>query len=349
MEELARFMPEINKLDYYLKKFLPESDKTAREWMEYILEGNTILEPTQILRKVFEMIRTNLQEWKQLFVSIILLFVISALVNTFMETFKSANAVKITKLIFVLGQLLILIKIWKEMEEIAHSSIEELLAFMKIAMPAFMTCIAITGNITTSVIFQKLILGTICVMEGMLLTGIFPLLKIYISFSVVEVITGEGRFQTLLELIKRTIHYITKGCIWVIGASQSIQLLITPVIDKNNIQIAKKTVGAIPGIGDITESVTSITVASLIAVKNSFGIVILLILVTMTITPVIKIFGLVWTLKISGAIGSICGDASMMKGINYIAEAGLLALRILIMFTTLFLVTIALLTNTIGG
>lgn len=349
MDELTKFMPEINKLDYYINKFLPEYHRSALEWILYILDGNTIFHPSDLIKKSYEMIKNNMQEWRELFVSIILLFVISASMTAFMEAFKSASAVKTSKLLFLICELLVLIHIWRQIEDIAKSSMQQLLDFMKIAMPALMSCIAITGHMTTAVVFQKIILGSICVIEGMILSGIFALLKIYIAFAVVEIVTGEGRFAALLDVIRKTIKLVTKACVVVISASQSLQILITPIIDKTNVNLLKKTASAIPGIGDITESVTSITLASMIAVKNSFGVMILVIIMIITITPVIKIFALVWTIKLGGAIGSICGDSYMMKGITYISEAGVLALRLLIMFTTLFLVTVAMLTSTTGG
>ena len=107
----------------------------------------------------------------------------------------------------------------------------------------------------------------------------------------------------------------------------------------------QKTAGAIPGIGDLVESVSSVTLASAIAVKNSLGVLILVVLVLMIAAPVLKSFIILVIIKVSGALGSICGERQMMKCVEYISEAGFMLLRILITVTTLFFITIAVVTN----
>lgn len=349
METIEEMIPGLDKIDRYIACFLPDEKKDTKEWISYILTGETILNPAEFVKKIGELLTSYGQEWKKLFFSILLLFLVSAMLSSFMEAFKSAGSAKAAKLLFLLCELVIVIRVWKSIEEIAQSSMTQMLEFMKIAVPGFMSCLAVTGSITTAMIFQKLILGTIAVIEAMVVSSVFPLLKVYIAFATVETVTGEGRFLGMMELIKKSVHYITNGCIVLLSASQTLQLLITPIIDKTNVNLVRKTAAAIPGIGDLTESVSSITLASMIAIKNSFGVVILLVLVIMVIAPIIKIFGLLWTLKLSSAVGMIGGDKDMSHCISYITEAGFLTLRMIIMMTALFLMTIALLTNATGG
>lgn len=349
MEAIDELIPGLEKIDVYIAYFLPDDKKDTKTWISYLLTGDTILNPAEIVKKIGELVKDYGQEWKKIFFSLLLLFLISAILTSFMEAFKNAGAARLARLLFILCELVIVIRIWKSIEAIAQSSMTQMLEFMKIAVPGFMSCLAATGSITTAMIFQKLILGMIAVLEAMAVTGTFPLLRMYIAFAVMETVTGEGRFVGMMELIKKSIRYLTNACMVLLSASQTLQLLITPIIDKTNVNLIKKTAAAIPGIGDLTESVSSITLASVIAIKNSFGVIILLVLMIMTVTPVIKIFGLLWTLKLSNAIGMIGGDKEMSHCIEYISEAGFLTLRLMVMLTALFLMTIALLTNATGG
>jgi hypothetical protein len=67
------------------------------------------------------------------------------------------------------------------------------------------------------------------------------------------------------------------------------------------------------------------------------------------ITPVIHSFVILITIRIAGALGSICGEKQMTKCVDYISEAGFMLIRILITVTTLFFVTIAAVTNATSG
>ena len=140
-------------------------------------------------------------------------------------------------------------------------------------------------------------------------------------------------------------QWVLKVMVVVMSGSGILQVIITPVVDRTNNAVIQKTAGAIPGIGDIVESVSSVTLASAIAVKNSLGVLILVVLVLLILAPIIKAFMILIIIKVSGALGSICGERQMMKCVEYISEAGFMLLRILITVTTLFFVTIAAVTN----
>jgi stage III sporulation protein AE len=148
-----------------------------------------------------------------------------------------------------------------------------------------------------------------------------------------------------MELIRKAMQWGLKSMIIILSGSSILQIIITPVIDRTNNIVIHRTAGAIPAIGDIVESVSSVTIASAIAVKNSLGVLILLILILILITPVIHGLIILFTIRLAGALGSICGERRMSKCVDYITEAGFMLIRILITVATLFFVTIAAVTN----
>ena len=208
-----------------------------------------------------------------------------------------------------------------------------------------MICIAAAGSGLTALIFYKLLLGFLCLIEGIVAASLTTVVEGYVMLGVVESVWGEERFKGLMDLIKKGLQWILKMMIVVMSGSSILQVIITPVVDKTNNAVLQKTAGAIPGIGDVIESVSSVTLASAIAVKNSLGVLILVALILLIAVPVIKSFMILIIIRVSGALGSICGEKQMMKCVEYISEAGFMLLRILITVTTLFFVTIAAVTN----
>lgn len=130
-----------------------------------------------------------------------------------------------------------------------------------------------------------------------------------------------------------------------VTGSGILQLVITPAIDKRNLKILQKTAGAIPGIGDIAESVSGITLASASALKSSVGVVILLLLVLLMAAPAVHIFLILAAVRLAGAVGSLCGGRQMLECTNYITDAGFLLLRMLVTVTSLLFLTLAAMTN----
>lgn len=338
-------LPDLNMVDNLLGELLPHKNVNSMSFMEDVLKGNWVLEPDLFWQYLRENILGVASDWKQLFVSILVLFILSALINGFLSAFKNDGAAHAARMFFVLCELLVLVNAFRDVLAIVDDAMDRMLEFLKLMLPSYMICIAAAGSGLTALIFYKLLLGFLCLIEGIIVAALAPIVEGYVLLGVVECIWGEGRFIGIMELIKKLVHWVMKGMIVLLSGSSILQIIITPVMDKANTAVLHKTAGAIPGIGDIVESVSSVTLASAIAVKNSLGALILVVLILIIAAPVFRAFMVIAIIKISGALGSICGELQMTKCVNYISEAGFMLLQLLITVATLFFITIAAVTN----
>lgn len=338
-------LPDLHVLDAFLRELLPNQNKNSMDFIEDVLKGNWVLEPGLFWKYVTEIISSVLDSWKSLFISILVLFILAALVGNLMSAFGNEGTAKAARTFFIICQLVVLINAFKDVLGIVNDTMGRMIEFLKLMLPAYMICIAAAGSGLTALIFYKLLLGFLCLIEGIVAASLSSVVESYVILGVVESIWGEDRFKGIMELIKKVVQWILKTMIVVMSGSSILQIIITPVIDKANNEVIHKTAGAIPGIGDIVESVSSVTFASAIAVKNSLGVLILVILLLLIAAPVIRVFIILITIKISAALGGICGERQMTKCVEYISDAGFMLLRILITVTTLFFITIAAVTN----
>ena len=338
-------LPDLSVLDNLLRYLLPWSNTDSMDFIEDVLKGNWALDPALFWRYIAGTITGVFDDWRRLFVSVLVLFILVALVSNLMSALKNEGAAKAAKTFFIVCQLVVLINAFHEVLGIVEEAMTQMLEFLKLMIPAYMICIAAAGSGLTALIFYKLLLGFLCLIEGIVAASLTTVVEGYVMLGVVESVWGEERFKGLMDLIKKGLQWVLKMMIVVMSGSSILQVIITPVVDKTNNAVIQKTAGAIPGIGDVIESVSSVTLASAIAVKNSLGVLILVALILLIAAPVIKSFMILLIIRVSGALGSICGEKQMMKCVEYISEAGFMLLRILITVTTLFFVTIAAVTN----
>lgn len=338
-------LPDLSVLDNLLRDLLPGRTTDSMDFIEDVLKGNWALDPALFWRYIAGTITGVFDDWRRLFVSVLVLFILVALVSNLMSALKNEGAAKAAKTFFIVCQLVVLINAFHEVLGIVEEAMTQMLEFLKLMIPAYMICIAAAGSGLTALIFYKLLLGFLCLIEGIVAASLTTVVEGYVMLGVVESVWGEERFKGLMDLIKKGLQWVLKMMIVVMSGSSILQVIITPVVDKTNNAVIQKTAGAIPGIGDVIESVSSVTLASAIAVKNSLGVLILVTLILLIAAPVIKSFMILLIIRVSGALGSICGEKQMMKCVEYISEAGFMLLRILITVTTLFFVTIAAVTN----
>ena len=338
-------LPDLSVLDNLLRDLLPGRSTDSLDFIEDVLKGNWALDPALFWRYIAGTITGVFDDWRRLFVSVLVLFILVALVSNLMSALKNEGAAKAAKTFFIVCQLVVLINAFHEVLGIVEEAMTRMIEFLKLMIPAYMICIAAAGSGLTALIFYKLLLGFLCLIEGIVAASLTTVVEGYVMLGVVESVWGEERFKGLMDLIKKGLQWVLKMMIVVMSGSSILQVIITPVVDKTNNAVIQKTAGAIPGIGDVIESVSSVTLASAIAVKNSLGVLILVALILLIAAPVIKSFMILLIIRVSGALGSICGEKQMMKCVEYISEAGFMLLRILITVTTLFFVTIAAVTN----
>lgn len=338
-------LPDLGVLDNLLNDLLPGKNTSSIDFIEEVLKGNWALDPGLFWRYIRGAVTGVIDEWKRLFITVLILFILVAMVSNLMSALKNEGAAKAAKTFFILCQLVVLIDAFHEVLGIVEETMLRMIEFLKLMIPAYMICIAAAGSGLTALIFYKMLLGFLCLIEGIVASSLTTVVEGYVMLGVVESIWGEERFKGLMELIKKGMQWVLKAMVVVMSGSSILQVIITPVVDKTNNAVIQKTAGAIPGIGDIVESVSSVTLASAIAIKNSLGVLILVVLILLILAPIIRAFMILLIIKVSGALGSICGERQMMKCVEYISEAGFMLLRILITVTTLFFVTIAAVTN----
>lgn len=338
-------LPDLSVLDNLLRDLLPGRSTDSMDFIEDVLKGNWALDPALFWRYIAGTITGVFDDWRRLFISVLVLFILVALVSNLMSALKNEGVAKAAKTFFIVCQLVVLINAFHEVLGIVEEAMTRMIEFLKLMIPAYMICIAAAGSGLTALIFYKLLLGFLCLIEGIVAASLTTVVEGYVMLGVVESVWGEERFKGLMDLIKKGLQWVLKMMIVVMSGSSILQVIITPVVDKTNNAVIQKTAGAIPGIGDVIESVSSVTLASAIAVKNSLGVLILVALILLIAAPVIKSFMILLIIRVSGALGSICGEKQMMKCVEYISEAGFMLLRILITVTTLFFVTIAAVTN----
>lgn len=345
VEYLDEMLPDMDIIDKFLKDVIPEKKVQAIDIIENVWKGNWVLEPSLLWEYVVENVTNYVHEIKTIFVTLLMLFIIASVITTFLEVLKNESTAKMAKFFFVLCELIVLLYIFQDVLRIVNETMNKMTEFLKIMIPAYMMCIAAAGNGLSAVVFYKLLVGLLCLVEGILVAALLPLAEGYALLGVLESLFGEKRFCGLMRLIKEGTLWGLKGMVMFVSGSGILQLIITPVIDEANVSVLQKTMGAIPGIGDIAESVSDITLISAIAVKNSFGVIILLVLVLIMLAPMLHILVLLGTVKLASAMGGVCGERYMVECSEHIADAGFMLVRMLVTVTAMFFLTLAAMTN----
>lgn len=188
--------------------------------------------------------------------------------------------------------------------------IEMLCSTMNTFTPIMSALYIMNGAITTAAISNTSMMLFLTIIENFILVGLAPIMKICFCFSLVGGISGSVDLSGISKIIK---SFFTGTCIFLISIFSfvmSYQTVLSESADSLSLRTAKFAIGNfIPIIGGfIGDSLKTIS-SSLMLIKNSCGIVAIIVVVLITLPVLISL----WLNKFSF---SLVASISKMLGID---------------------------------
>lgn len=332
---------DFDGINQELESMFPQYDLNFSELFQNIMSGDLKLSFNLIINMLKESIFGEVGEIKKIFVTIIMIGIISALFSNFSKIFENHQIADIGFYFMYMLLIVILIKTFEIGVSIAAATTNYIILFMKLLIPTFFTAVGLASGSLTALAFHQLTLFVIFAVETILLSLLLPFTNTYIFLVVINGLNEEERFTALLEMLRKGINLILKLVLGLVGGIGFLQSMITPVIDGLKMTTIRKTISVIPGLGNIADSITEVVLGSAMLIKNSIGVALMVILVIVCLVPIVKIALLTLVLKGSAAIMGIITDKRMTACTNQVGDGSLLLLKIAITALSLFLITIA--------
>lgn len=233
----------------------------------------------------------------------------------------------------------------RELEE----TLEGILGFMRILTPAyFMTVAAATGS-STATMFYQIVLVIIWLVEHILIRMVIPGIHVFVLLSFVNQLSREDLLSKMAELLQNILQWAMQAMTALIVGLQVTRNLISPALDSLKRSAVGKTAEAIPGIGGAINAVTELVIGSAVLVRNCLGVTTVIILFLCAMQPVFHIAVSGLTYRFLAAVTQPVSDKRMTGALQAMGEGCALLLKVLVTTEILFLLTIAILANSMGG
>lgn len=336
----------MQELDKDIQKLLPQQRQSFTELVREILSGKEKLNMDLIIEQLKSGLLGNVEEMKKIIGSILLLGIMASLFSNFGHIFKNHQIVDISFYFIYMLFILLLLVAFQSAMDVAVTMLENTILFMKLLIPTFFTVIGFTSATMTAIVFNQIMFVIITLVESVLVTLLIPATSVYIFLSLVNGLGEEDRFGSMIELLRKGIEGSLKVMLAAVGGMGFFQSMITPVIDSVKTATVKKAISAIPGVGRVADSISEVVLGSTILIKNSVGIAFVILLLTICVAPLIRIFMLAMIMKLSAALIGIVTDKRMTNCANQVGDGTFLILRIAMTAVALIIITIAIILST---
>lgn len=337
----------LDRLQEGMRTLFPERSLSLEQLLGKVISGDILGALTELLSGSFSEFLMQLSGMKNILVWLLVLGILSSLMTHFVEIFDRHQVADISFYFMYLLFSAILLGTFSQAAQTAKETMENVILFVKLLVPTYLISVGVaTGTATASASYQMMLL-VIYGVEHILLSGILPLIYSYVMLAMVNGIWAEEKLTLLIELLEKVIGWILKAAIGVVTGISLFQALITPLVDSAKSSALQKVLSSLPGVGNLADGVVELVLGSAMVLKNSIGVVLLLLLLVLCAAPLMKIAVIAGILKCAAAFMEIVSDKRITACADKTGDGGLLLLRTAGTAMFLFLIAISVCTASV--
>lgn len=294
MSEAENYLEEIiEALDFdSLNEFLYGHMRTKMTFEELVaqvsLNGIEALNKENICGLVFDSILYELSVAKPIFIKMLLFSILFSIVHRLLVT-KNRYISDVGFLMIYTVLMVLLMQSFFFVKEIALEGINSLITFLNALIPTYAMTLVFTGNSVTGAYLYEIAFFLVYIIELIMKSFLMPLIHVFVLIWFLNNLFDEDKLSKLAELLEKAMGLILKVAFGGVIGLSVVQSLLTPAKDRLADNVLLSGMSSIPGIGGTLGSIGEIIFSCGLLIKNSVGVIGLVILFFISIIPVLKI------------------------------------------------------------
>ncbi len=282
--ELIQFK---NSLPEYVQDFFPSGTLDG----EFTALLNGEVNEGTFLKQIGDYLIIEIDNVLKGFISVLILIIISGLFNTLSVTMLDVN---ISNTFSICSALCISITVFNLCSILTSNVthyIRLLCNVMNTFLPIMIALLTMSGNISSAVVSNGSMLLFISIVQGFLLTFMLPLTKICLVFSCIKSFGGSYNLSSISKTLKNTFTSVTVFIMSIFMFVLSYKNTLSQSVDSISLKTARFAISSlVPLVGSsVNEALRTVT-SSLSLIKNSCGIIAIIIIAVMMLPIIINLF-----------------------------------------------------------
>ena len=298
LTETNDYLQEILKaLDFEsLNNFLNEHLRVKMNFEELVSQisiyGMEALNKENITQMFFDAIFYEISIVRPLFVKILLFSILFSLAHRVLLT-NSTYVSSMGFLMIYTTLMVLLMQSFFLVRDIVMEGMNSMLNFLNALIPTYSMTLIFTGNTVSGAASYEIGFFLVYFVEFMMKNFLSPMIHVFILVLFLNHLFDEDKLSKLAEFIEKIVTTILKVGFGAVVGLSVIQSILTPVKDRLANHVVLSGMSSIPGVGGTLGSAGEIILSCGMLIKNSVGIVGLVILLLVAVIPVLKI-GCFW-------------------------------------------------------
>ena len=325
MEEI-----QIDDVQKMLDEIMDDHVFSVRKALMNIINGEEPVSKETVRSFLYSLFFSDIENEKGLILKLLLVIFIAAVLAEFADVFGNGQAGSISFYIVYLALFTMLMENFSRLGSTLTNWLLGLTDFMKVA--------ASTGSSTAAAFYEGILL-MIWAVQWLLANLFLPAVNLSLLLKMVNYLSKEEMLTKMAELLDVAVNWGLKTLLGAIVGLQIVRNMVSPVMDAMKRSAVGKAASAIPGIGNAVTAVTELVLTSAVMVRNSFGAVIVILLLLIGAGPIIHYGSLSLVYRFLAAIAQPISDKRVVGALSTMGEGCAMLLKLLLTAEVLCMLT----------
>lgn len=330
-----------------ISKFIEEAEKYTSEIFEDIdaqeLLNDAItgkIDNSKLGKSLLNIIGDETISSIRTIASIMIVIIIHSILKSISEGLE--NGTTISQISYYVQFILIVTLVMSNFADIitmTKESINDLVSFSNTLIPILITLILTTGNIVSANILQPVLLFLITFIGNFIQNIILPIILASTALGIVSKISERVQLDRLSKFFKSTSVWALGVVLTLFVSLVSVEGNLSSSVDGITAKTAKAAVSSfIPVVGKILSDAVDTVIGCASILKNAVGIVGVVVIICICISPIIKLLLLMITYYIGSAICEPIADKKIVKLLEQMGDTFKVLLAILCSISVMLII-----------
>lgn len=316
MDELS-----YDQIQQMLDQIMGENSFSFSEMVRSLMHSGKADTLDNISTMMREIAASAFSQDRKLFVSILAIALVGAVFSNFSKILQGREVAKTAFYIVYMLFFVTLSSSFLQIAQLAGNTLENLLTFVKVMIPAFFISLSFTQGGVAAGAYYEFALTMIMVVNWLLAGLALPAIHLYFFLQVVNQLSEQDMFSKMAELIRDGVRFGVKAVFGLMMGMNVIQGLIIPVSAEVKNMAVVRMGGALPGVGGSVSSVLQTVLCAGKLVKNAVGVAGVIAVFFVCAVPLLQMVVSRILLQLAAAVLQPVSDRRLIRGLGGAVKA----------------------------
>lgn len=331
-----------------ITKFLGESENYTTDFLKDIdlndllnsaITGN--IDNGKLLKNVWKIFGDEVANAASVLGSILVIIIIHSIVKAIGDGLENKSVSQIAYYVqYILIASIVMIN-FADIIKMVKDSIQGLVDFINVLLPILITLMIATGSIVSATMLQPIILFIITLVGNLITKLIIPIVLVSTALGIISQISDKIQIDKLSKFLKSSAVWILGVILTLFVGVTSLESSLTSSVDGVTSKTAKAAVSnCIPVVGKILGDTVETVIGCSGILKNAIGVLGVIIIIGICITPIIKLLVLMTIYYLAAAVCQPIADSKIVKLLEHMGDVFKILLAILCSVSVMLIIGI---------